>query len=310
VEELDGLLTDLRGLTGPTTWIHGEVSGGTVTALEVSGLHELALKSLREGPERPRVEEYPDHLYVSLLRAQGSDGDGPEEGRAVAVDDLRVFMGPHWIVSLGRMEPEESAALEDLVLRQALRRGRGPSHVLYYLAEWTVSTFYPVLDELDDRVDALEDLVLVDVGEDTRQELFRLKRDLVDLRRRVAPTREVMQRLSTHGSDLLEPEAEMFFRDVHDDVLLILEQLDTHRDILSSALDLHLSTVSNRMNEVMKRLTVFATIFMPLTFITGLFGMNFTALPIRSAIWFWLSLASMVVLAAAMVAYAWRRRWL
>jgi len=196
------------------------------------------------------------------------------------------------------------------VSRQVMERGRGPSFVLYYLAEWAVGTLYPLLDTLDDRVDSLEDLVLVDTGDTTRQELFRLKRDLAESRRRVAPTRDVMQRLSTHGLGFVEPGVEVFFRDVHDDVLLVLEQLDTHRDILSSALDLYLSTVSNRLNEVMKRLTVVATVFMPLTFITGFFGMNFVDLPVGSTAWYGLTLAGMVVLSAAMVGYAWRRRWL
>jgi magnesium transporter len=309
VEHFQDVLAEIRGDDVPVTWVHSEAGDEVVAALEASGLHELAVKSLREGPERPRVEEYSDHLYVSFLRASASETDVTAAG-VDAVGELRVFLGSRWVVSLGRIDPDGSASLVELVMRQVLQQAKSPCYVLYYLAEWAVGTFYPVLDQLDDRVDALEDLVLVDVGEQTRQELFRLKRDLVELRRRVAPMRDVMQRLSTHGSDLLEPGTGMFFRDVHDDVLLVLEQLDTHRDILSSALDLHLSTVSNRLNEVMKRLTVFATIFMPLTFITGLFGMNFTALPIRSVIWFWLSLASMVIMGLAMVGYAWRRKWL
>jgi magnesium transporter len=295
--------------------LHAAVSDDLVAALEESGLHELAVKSLREGPERPRVEEYPDHLYVSLLRAR--DGrDGAPDSEAVSdvsvidIEDIRVFLGPRWIVSLGGLDPDELETVGCLVSRQVMERGRGPSYVLYYLAEWAVGSLYPVLDSLDERVDSLEDLVLVDTGEATRQELFRLKRDLAEARRRIAPTRDVMQRLSTHGLGFVEPGADIFFRDVHDDILMVLEQLDTHRDILSSALDLYLSTVSNRLNEVMKRLTVVATVFMPLTFITGFFGMNFVDLPVHSAVWYWLTMASMVVVFVAMMGYAWRRRWL
>ena len=113
------------------------------------------------------------------------------------------------------------------------------------------------------------------------QELFGLKRDLVDLRRRVAPLRDVMQRLGSHGVLYVEQEAEVYFRDVHDDIMRDIELLDTYRDILSSALDLHLSSVSNRLNRVMKQLTVVATMFMPLSFIVGFFGTNFTMMPVR-----------------------------
>lgn len=353
VSDLPATLARLRTPDSPVTWLHAAVSDELVAALEGSGLHELAVKSLREGPERPRVEEYPDHLYVSLLRARDGRDEGPEEGKSwgpgresgagsavvdlaladrvtpgraasadvgtpkaasdpsvIEIEDIRVFLGPRWIISLGDLDPDELETVACSVSRQVMERGRGPSYVLYYLAEWSVSTLYPVLDSLDERVDSLEDLVLVDTGESTRQELFRLKRDLAEARRRIAPTRDVMQRLSTHGLGFVEPRADVFFRDVHDDILMVLEQLDTHRDILSSALDLHLSTVSNRLNEVMKRLTVVATVFMPLTFITGFFGMNFVDLPVHSAVWYWLTMASMVVVFVVMMGYAWRRRWL
>jgi len=333
-DDLPATLAQLRTPEAPVTWLHAELSDSLLAALEESGLHELAVKSLRDGPERPRVEEYPDHLYVSLLRARdgrapASDNGAGAPGEAtdaapdgvgaadaavgrpvIEIDDIRVFLGPRWIISLGGLDSDELATVGALVCRQVIERGRGPSFVLYYLAEWAVGTLYPVLDSLDERVDALEDLVLVDTGEATRQELFRLKRDLAETRRRIAPTRDVMQRLSTHGLGFVEPGAEVFFRDVHDDVLLVLEQLDTHRDILSSALDLYLSTVSNRLNEVMKRLTVVATVFMPLTFITGFFGMNFVDLPVGSRLWYWLTMASMAVVFVVMMGYARRRRWL
>ncbi len=308
-------LRALRRPSAPITWLHAESFEDLLPALEDFGLHELAVRSLRDGPERPRVEEFPDHLYVSLLRAGTSAPDGEGAGRAssdgssVHIEELRIFLGDRWIFSFGPIAPEEHAALTEVVVRQVMDRGRGPSFVLYYLAEWVVETLYPLLDSLDDRVDSLEDLVLLDTGAETRQELFRLKRDLVEFRRRVAPTRDVMQRLSGHGLSFVEPEADVFFRDVHDDVLLVLEQLDTYRDILSSALDLHLSTVSNRLNEVMKRLTLVATLFMPITFITGFFGMNFSGLPIASMAWYWGTVAAMAAIAVGMAGYAWRRGW-
>ncbi|MHB0981192.1 MAG: magnesium transporter CorA family protein [Thermoleophilia bacterium] len=307
-------LRALRRPGAPIAWLHADSGEDLLAALEDFGLHELAVRSLRDGPERPRVEEYPDHLYVSLVRASpaaaaGEEGAPTEEDTKAAVEGLRIFVGERWVVSYGRLAPEEHAALTEVVVRQVMERGRGPSFVLYYLAEWVVETFYPLLDSLDTRVDSLEDLVLVDTEEGTRQELFRLKRDLVELRRKVAPTRDVMQRLSGHGLAFMEPAVDVFFRDVHDDVLLVLEQLDTYRDILSSALELHLSTVSNRLNEVMKRLTLVATLFMPITFITGVFGMNFAGLPVGSAVWLWGTLVAMVAISAGMAGYAWKRGW-
>lgn len=313
-----GVAATLRALRrpgAPVTWLHADSADDLLPALEEFGLHELSVRSLRDGPERPRVEEFADHLYVSLVRAMPIGTPGQEgdrlfgEGIDAGIEGLRMFVGERWVLSLGHLEPEEHEALTQVIHRQVMGRGRGASFVLYYLAEWVVETLYPVLDSLDTRVDSLEDLVLEDTGEAVRQELFRLKRDLVELRRRVAPTRDVMQRLSSHGLGFVDEAADVFFRDVHDDVLLVLEQLDTHRDILSSALDLHLSTVSNRLNEVMKRLTLVATLFMPITFVTGFFGMNFSGLPIASAAWLWGTIALMAASFFTMAAYAWRRGW-
>ena len=139
------------------------------------------------------------------------------------------------------------------------------------------------------------------------QQLFALKRDLVDLRRRVAPLRDVMQRLGSNGVLYVEPETEVYFRDVHDDVMRVIELLDTYRDILSSALDLHLSSVSNRLNKVMKQLTVVATMFMPLSFIVGLFGTNFTRMPFGSYFWFIMMWVFMFISLVGFIVYTWKR---
>jgi len=186
-------------------------------------------------------------------------------------------------------------------------RQRGASFIAYHICEWLVEGLQPTLERLDDRIDALEDQVVVATGKAPVQELFALKRDLVDLRRRVAPLRDVMQRLGAHGVLYVEPEAEVYFRDVHDDVMRAIELLDTYRDILSSALDLHLSSVSNRLNRVMKQLTIVATAFMPLSFIVGLFGTNFQRMPFGSLAWFVIMFVLMFISVVAMLIYSWRR---
>lgn len=296
VSELPGALASLGDSASPVTWIHAGLDPGVIEALDEMGLHEIAVKSLRDGPERPRVEEFADHLYISLFSAEKTtDGyqsdagsSGPEElrGEVPALHELRLFLGPTWLISVGRIYDDDYDVLADRMRRQVFSRGRGACFIAYHICEWLVETLQPVLDRLDDRIDALEDQVVLASGPAPMQELFGLKRDLVDLRRRVAPLRDVMQRLGSHGVLFVEPETEVYFRDVHDDVMRVLELLDTYRDILSSALDLHLSSVSNRLNRVMKQLTVVATAFMPLSFIVGLFGTNFVDMPFGSFAWF------------------------
>ena len=288
------------------------------------GLDEIGVKSLRDGPERPRVEEFADHLYVSLFSADnavrrrtrrlspgpGSPGDAPADEPDTLLPrlyEMRLFLGPRWIISVGRLRQSDYEELAERVRRQVFSRERGASFIAYHICEWLVETLQPALERLDDRIDSLEDQVVLATGESAIQALFGLKRDLVDLRRRVAPLRDVMQRLGSHGVLYVEPEAEVYFRDVHDDVMRVIELLDTYRDILSSALDLHLSSVSNRLNRVMKQLTVVATVFMPLSFIVGLFGTNFKFMPFGSFVWFLVMFVLLFVSVVAIFVYTWRR---
>jgi Mg2+ and Co2+ transporter CorA len=325
--ELSSVLSQLGGAASPITWVHTSLGANTVQALDDMGLDEIAVKSLRDGPERPRVEEFADHLYISLFAADslmskkqslasvesmGSDCAAAEEPGEVAGDlprlrELRLFVGPRWIISVGHVHQVDYEALADRMRRQVFSRGRGASFVAYHICEWLVETLQPAMERLDDRIDALEDQVVLGTGAAPMQELFGLKRDLVDLRRRVAPLRDVMQRLGSHGVLFVEPETEVYFRDVHDDVMRVIELLDTYRDILSSALDLHLSSVSNRLNRVMKQLTVVATMFMPLSFIVGLFGTNFVDMPFGSFFWFIMMFVLLLVSVMVMLIYSWRR---
>jgi magnesium transporter len=207
---------------------------------------------------------------------------------------------------VGLIREPDYKVLADRVQRQVFSRGRGAGFIAYHICEWLVESLQPALDELDERIDALEDQVVLTTEQASMQELFSLKRDIVDLRRRVAPLRDVMQRLGSHGVLHVEPEAEVYFRDVHDDVMRVIELLDTYREILSSALDLHLSSVSNRLNRVMKQLTVVATVFLPLSFIVGFFGTNFVDMPFGSFAWFMVMFALLFVSVVIMLVYT---RW-
>lgn len=315
--ELPDVLLRLGDPANPVTWIHGEASDDLVEALDEMGLDEVAVKSLRDGPERPRVEEFADHLYISLFSAERTtdrrEGEveegarGEVRGEVPSLHELRLFLGPRWLISVGSIHDDDHAVLADRMRRQVFSRDRGASFIAYHICEWLVETLQPALDGLDDRIDALEDQVVLATGQAPMQELFSLKRDIVDLRRRVAPLRDVMQRLGSHGVLYVDPETDVYFRDVHDDVMRVIELLDTYRDILSSALDLHLSSVSNRLNRVMKQLTVVATAFMPLSFIVGLFGTNFVHMPFDSLAWFVAMFVLLFLSVVIMLVYTSRR---
>jgi magnesium transporter len=325
LKDLPGVLAGLSAPGVEITWVHCEPDAGLVQALDGMGLDEIGVRSLSAGPERPRVEEFSDHLYVSLFSADNAlrkkgRRQAPSASHAAEIaedapetllprlNELRLFLGPRWLISVGRFHEADYQQLVERVKRQVFSRGRGPSFIAYHVCEWLVETLQPALERLDDRIDSLEDQVVLTTGESSIQMLFGLKRDLVDLRRRVAPLRDVMQRLGSHGVLYVDHEAEVYFRDVHDDVLRVIELLDTYRDILSSALDLHLSSVSNRLNKVMKQLTVVATVFMPLSFIVGLFGTNFEQMPFGNFAWFLVMFALMFASVVSILVWSWRRR--
>jgi magnesium/cobalt transport protein CorA len=322
--ELPAVLAGLNAAGVETTWVHCDPHAGVAQALDDMGLDEIGVRSLRDGAERPRVEEFSDHLYVSLFSADNAlqrkgrrqpaparriedDPSGEPSTLLPKLNELRLFLGQRWLISVGRFNDADYRELAETVKRQVFSRGRGPSFIAYHICEWLVETLQPSLERLDDRIDSLEDQVVLTTGESSIQMLFGLKRDLVDLRRRVAPLRDVMQRLGSHGVLYVDHEAEVYFRDVHDDVMRVIELLDTYRDIMSSALDLHLSSVSNRLNQVMKQLTVVATVFMPLSFIVGLFGTNFTRMPFSSFAWFLVMFVLMFASVAGILIWTWKR---
>ncbi len=334
-------LAGLRRPDAPLTWIHAGTHEAVLQSLNAFGLSDVAVDSLREGPERPRVEEYADHVYVSFFAVdrpgtqcgevvdaawEVAGGATPlQEGPAApppgcaaassildglpVLEDIRAFLGPRWLITVGDILERDYLAIQERIQRQVFSRGRGASFMLFFAMEWAVETLYPVMDQLDDRVEALEDMVVVADRRVGMQGLFSLKRDLVELRRRVAPLRDALQKVDALQLSLVDREAEVYFRDLHDDVLRLIELLDTYRDVLSSAMELYLTSVSNRLGEIMKRLTVVATVFMPLTFLTGFFGMNFAALPFHSPVLLAVVIVVMLAVPVAMLAYFHRKDW-
>ena len=187
--------------------------------------------------------------------------------------------------------------------------------LLYQVVDSLVDSFLPSLAKLDDRIDDLENGVMQKPDEAQLQELFKLKRRLVTWRKVVTPERDIFARVATGVIKIpgMTTDMERYFRDVYDHLIRISDLIDSYRDLLTGAMDVYLSTVSNRLNEIMKRLTIVATIFMPLTFIVGFFGMNFTWMVKGiTGFWpfFWLAVVSEVVAVVVMVLFFLREKWL
>jgi magnesium transporter len=230
--------------------------------------HPLAVEDAEHFGQRPKLEDYDDFFYLVVHGAQGDGG---------ATVEVHCFYSDKFLVTIER---GECSQFDDVRTRASLRRRQGGGStimLLYRIIDSLIDSFFPVLSRLDEQIDSLEDAILAQPTEEQLGTLFTMKRSLVALRKVVTPQRDMFANLAVSESGLpgMTPDAERYFRDLYDHLIRISDLVDSYRDLLSGAMDTHLSTVSNRLNEVMKQLTIIATVFLPLSFITGFFGQNF-----------------------------------
>jgi magnesium transporter len=260
------------------TWIN--VSGiSQVANLEKLGecfhLHPLVLEDILNVDQRPKIEDYDDYLYIVLKTIR--QGSQTEE---MAVNQISLILGPNYVLSFQEGDDNLFGPVRDrLVAAKGRLRKTGADFLAYSLIDLIVDHYFVVLDALEERIGVLEDEVVSQATPRTLREVHRFKNDMIILRKSLWPLREVIARLERRESPLIQDATTVYLKDVYDHTIIAIETVETYRDILSGMLDIYLSSVSNRLNQVMKVLTIIATIFMPLTFIVGLYGMNFKNMP-------------------------------
>jgi magnesium transporter len=258
------------------------------------GLHPLAIEDSQEFGQRPKLDDYET---TALLVFYGVDLDGTPV-------EVHLHLSGSWMITIHEDGHEIFAYAEQRIGKEPPKT---EEEAIYRVIDALTDSFFPVLDHVDERIDDLMDQMLEQPSQDQRQELFHLRRKLIELRRIATPQRDILAR----GGDILgrlpgleADDARDWFRDVYDHLVRISELIDSYRDLLSGALDLYLSTVSNRLNSISTQLTIVATIFLPLTFVTGFFGQNFGMLErhINSSAAFWgYGVGSMVVFAVLLL---------
>jgi magnesium transporter len=240
--------------------------------LSVFKIHHLVVDDAQHFGQRPKLEDYDDFTYM-VVHGAGTDDSSTVEVHFIFAD--------HFIVTVHRVP---CAALEKVRERIGHRRPtdlESPQLALVYLViDHLVDSFFPMLDRFDSRIDELEDAILVKPTEAQLGTLFAMKRSLISIRKVITPQRDMFAGISSGVSDLpgVSVEGQRYMRDIYDHLIRLSDLVDGYRDLLSGVMDTHLSTVSNRLNVVMKQLTIIATIFLPLTFLTGFFGQNFSYL--------------------------------
>lgn len=239
---------------------------------DLFGLHILSLEDVVNTGQRPKVEVFDDHLFVVMRHIH------PPAGRARGLDSeqIAIFFGDGFLLTVQEIPGDVFDPIRERIRHgQGRIRRCGADYLAYAILDSLVDNFFPVLEEMGERLERFEEEVMDDPGRETVAGIHDAKKDLLTLRRAAWPGREVVAAVERLESPLISAETRIFLRDCYDHAVQVLDIVESYRDIATSLLDLYMSTVSNRMNEVMKVLTVLASIFIPLTFLAGIYGMNF-----------------------------------
>ncbi|MEG4803333.1 magnesium/cobalt transporter CorA [Microcoleus sp. ARI1-B5] len=295
---------DMLGLGNKETW---RQMG------EVFNLHVMAQEDVVNVPQRPKVVDYEEHLliiaWMVMIKPQ-SDNFHKEQ--------VSLILGKHYLLTV-QEEPDYDCfgPVRDRIRKgQGIIRKHGADYLAYTLLDSIIDGFFPVLELYGERIEELEDEVVVNPTRKTLEKIYKIRRELLTLRRAIWPQRDAINVLIRDSSDLISPEVRIYLRDCYDHTVQVMDMVETYRELSSGLMDVYLSSVGNKMNEIMKLLTVISSIFIPLTFVAGVYGMNFNTekspLNMPELNWYFgypLCWALMLAIASTLVYFFWRRGW-
>ncbi|NNJ96831.1 MAG: magnesium/cobalt transporter CorA [Gammaproteobacteria bacterium] len=302
--------------------IRHHIDSDTVTWLTIEGLsnvtliesvgqllniHPLVLEDILNTHQRPKFEEHDSYLYIVLKRLSLESGHF-----AVNYEQISILVRDNFVVTFKENNDEIFTPLQQRLMNGKWRiRNQGADYLTYTILDTIVDGMFIILDSIDENIESTEETLLSNPTTESLATIQRLKRELIYIRKAISPLRDLLSAIPRTDSSIIGEKTHLYFSDVHDHVLRITESIDSHRDMLTGLLDIYISSVSNRMNEIMKVLTVFASIFIPLTFIAGIYGMNFEYMPELSWRWAYPALWLLFVLIPiALIIYFKRKKWL
>ena len=303
----EGLERVAAPASGTVRWVdvHGPDEPALDLLRERFELHPLALEDCSHLDQRPKLEEYRDHLFI-VVQGFAANGQHVDE---LELQELHAFLGEHYLITVhsGAIraldEAWERAGSDPQIL------GRGLDFVYYLIVDGVVDASFPVLDLIADELESLEDTVLASPRRPDLSRIFELKHHLVEMRKVISPQRDVLAMLVKRGDPRVSERTALYFRDVYDHLVRINESIEANRDLLGNTLEAYLSAVSQRTNEIMKSLAILSAIFLPLTFVTGFFGQNFVHFPFDSDALMYVMFAAMIALPTVMLWWMKSRDW-
>jgi magnesium transporter len=271
------------------------------------GLHPLVLEDIVNTGQRPKLEDFENHVFVVLKMLYYDQEKGELEA-----EQISLIFGQNFVISF-----QERVGDIFEPLRERIRKGKGrvrkagSDYLAYALMDSIVDNYFVILEQLGEKIEDAEQELAVNPTLETLQTIRTFKKEMIFLRKSIWPLREVVNSLERGESSLVDESTLIYLRDVYDHTIQIIDTVESYRDMLSGMLDVYLSSISNKMNEVMKVLTIFAAIFIPLTFIAGIYGMNFGFMPELGWRWGYFGiLLVMAIVAVALIVYFKRKRWL
>ena len=270
-------------------------------------LHPLVLEDIVNTEQRPKMEDYVDYLFLVIKMLQFNEDDNE-----VKSEQVSLILGSNWVVSF---QENQGDVFDPIRERLRTDKGRirkmGADFLVHALIGAVVDNYFTVLEKIGEKIEEIEDEIVANPSPVTLQAIHNLKRQMILLRKSVWPLREVISRLERWESKLINQSTDIYLRDLYDHTIQVIDAIETFRDMLSGMLDIYMSSVSNRMNEVMKVLTIIATIFLPLTLVAGIYGMNFKLMPeIEWSGGYPFALLIMLAIGLVMLFYFRRKNWL
>ena len=271
------------------------------------GLHSLILEDILSTGQRPKFENYEKHIFIVLKMLSFG-----QESQSVEAEQVSLILGPNYVISFQERIGDVFDPIRERIRKAKGRiRTMGPDYLAYSLLDAIIDNYFSILEKFGEKIESMEEEVIGDPTEKTVHQIHSLKREMILMRKSVWPLRELIREIQKSESLLINETTDIYLRDVYDHTIQIIDTIESYRDMVSGMLDIYLSSLSNKMNAVMKVLTIIATLFIPLTFVAGIYGMNFEYMPELKVRWaygaVWLV---MITIAVIMLFYFRRKKWL
>ena len=307
-EQLDNLL-DTQHSSKETIWIDVSTLGNEETLRKIAAkynLHDLTIADIVNVPQRPKIEDHENYLLVITSMPT------LEQDLSISIEQVSIVIGPNFVLTF---QEREGDVFEPVRKRIRLGKGNirksGSDYLAYALIDAIVDNYFPILEDLGIHLEELEEELVSQPSKTTLRKIYQVKRTLLQLRRNIWPHREIFSAILRDEFKVFKKATKSYVRDLYDHTVEVVDVVETYRELAAGFMDVYLSSISNRLNDVMKVLTVISTIFMPLSFIAGVYGMNFEHMPeLKTEYGYPILMTFMLVVALSMLGYFWRKGWL